>query len=88
MAISGGREPAGRDLVDERLEQVVVLAIDQRDGDIGAPQALDDEQPAEAAPDHHDSSALRRRHGDSFPYSGRVAPSNLSSRRLRSSPPA
>ncbi len=84
----GSREPAGRDLVDERLEQVVVLAIDEGDVDIGAPQALDDEQPAEAAADHHDSSALCRRHGDSFPYSGRVAPSNRSSSRLRSSPPA
>ena len=30
-AMSGGREPGGRDLVEQRLEDVVVAAVDQRD---------------------------------------------------------
>ena len=48
----GRRERAGRDLVDERLEERVVLAVDERHLDRRAAQAADRLQAREAAADH------------------------------------
>ena len=48
-----GRERAGRDLVGERLEEVEVLAVDERHVDVRAAQAAHGEQAAEAAADDH-----------------------------------
>ena len=53
---------AGRDLVEQRLEQVVVRAVDQRHVDVGAPRArARAASAAEAAADDHDRGAGRRR---------------------------
>ena len=49
-----GREGPGGDLVGQRLEEMEVAAVDERDLDRGATQALDGVDPAEApADDHH-----------------------------------
>ena len=48
------RQRARRHLVEQRLEQVVVRAVDQRHVDVGAPQPLRGGKPAEAAADDHD----------------------------------
>ena len=45
-----GEDPR-RDLVEQRLEQVVVGPVDERDVDVGAPQPPGGEEPAEAATD-------------------------------------
>jgi hypothetical protein len=47
-----GRQDPGGDLVEQRLEQVVVGAVHHRDLDVGPLQRLRDVQPAEPAPDH------------------------------------
>ena len=48
------REDAGRHLVEQGLEEVVVGAVDQRDPDRCPPQGLGGEEAAEArADDHH-----------------------------------
>ena len=47
-----GRQDPGRHLVEQRLEQVVVGPVDQRDVDVGAGQRADGVQPAEPAADH------------------------------------
>ncbi len=53
-----GRRQAGRsDLVQQRLEQMVVGAVDERDIDLGAREAAYRLQPAEAAADDQDARA-------------------------------
>jgi hypothetical protein len=51
-------QDAGRDLVEQRLEQVVARAVDEGDLDVGASQRLGGEQAAEAGPD--DDNAVTR----------------------------
>ena len=51
-------DDAGRDLVEHRLEQVVGLAIDQRDVDRRPAERPRREQAAEAPADHHDPVSL------------------------------
>ena len=50
----------GRDLVEQRLEEVVVAAVDQRDVDRPAAEEPGGGQAAEAAADDHDAVAARR----------------------------
>ncbi len=58
-----GRRQAGRrHLVQERLEEVVVLAIDQRDVDGLAPQALRDGKAGKSGPDDNDSRFMTVSH--------------------------
>ena len=52
------RERAGRHLVEERAEEVVVAAIDQRDVDIGLAQRPGGVEPAVAAADDQDAVSL------------------------------
>ena len=53
-----GRQDPGGDLVEQRLEEVVVGALHHRDVDVGASEELRCEQPAEAtADDEHSWSA-------------------------------
>ena len=60
-----GEDP-GRDLVEQRLEEVVVGPVDDRDLDIGAAQRLGGEEAAEAAADdHHAVSPGARRNAHS-----------------------
>ena len=47
-------EDAGRDLVEQRLEEVVARPRDHRHVDVGPSQGLGPEEPAEAGTDHHD----------------------------------
>ena len=65
-------EAGNRDLVQERLEQVVVEPIDEEDVDVDAVERLRGLEPAEAASDNH-HPALPSVHGDikeMGPYSG------------------
>ena len=55
-----GRQRGGGDLVKQRLEQMVVAAIDQRDADRRAGQAKRRLQPAETGTNDHDAMALCR----------------------------
>ena len=55
-------EDARRHLVEERLEQVVVDAVDQRYLDRGAPEELCGEEPTEAGPDDDHAVPAGRRH--------------------------
>ena len=48
------RERTGRDLVGERLEEVEVAPVDERDLDGRTPQLQDGLDPAEATADHDD----------------------------------
>ena len=57
------REDARGHLVEERLEQVVVPPVDQRDVDVGARQQAGGRQAAEAASDHDHPVTRRRAHG-------------------------
>ena len=61
-----GREDAGRHLVEERLEEMVVAAVEQRHLGSCAREQTDRRQPAEATPhDHHPvSGGTGCRHGD------------------------
>ena len=70
-------ERAGRDLVDERLEEKEVLPVDERHLDVGTAEPAGREQPAESAADDDDPF----RHA-------RIAPSSCSSFSFMSSPPA
>ena len=54
----GWRKAARGDLVEERLEQMKVAAIDQRDVDVGATQRLGRGQPAESAANNDDLVAI------------------------------
>src|SRR4051794_11193558 len=49
----------GRDLVAQRLEEVEVAPVDQRDLDRSAPESKDGLQPAETSADHHDAMSVR-----------------------------
>jgi hypothetical protein len=53
-ATSPRRQRPGRDLVGERLEEVEVAPVDQRDVHACSPQAEGSLQAAEAAADDHD----------------------------------
>src|SRR5262249_62409292 len=50
-----GAQDRRRDLIQERLEQVVVLPIDQDDPDIGVPERLRGGQAAETTPHDHEA---------------------------------
>ena len=50
-----GRETGHRHLVEERLEEVIVRAVDQRDVDVGPRERLGGFEPAEAASDDDDA---------------------------------
>jgi hypothetical protein len=70
------REDPGRDLVNERLEQVVRVAIYDRDCDGFAPEPLRGEQPSEARA--HDDDAVSARLCSDAQCGGRMArPSGL-----------
>ena len=58
-----GRERAGRDLVEQRREEVMVAPVDQRDLDVGAAQLADGLQAAEPAADHDDAVRFVVSHG-------------------------
>ena len=45
----------GGDLVEQRLEQVMIRAVDDRQADVGPPQRLRRGQAAEAAAEDHDA---------------------------------
>jgi hypothetical protein len=49
-----GRERPGRDLVGERLEEMEVAAVDERDLDRRTPQLRDRLEPTETSPDDDD----------------------------------
>ncbi len=49
-----GRQRTGRDLVRERLEEMEVPPVDERDVDRSAPELRHRLQPSEPAADHHD----------------------------------
>jgi hypothetical protein len=53
------REYACRHLVEERLEEVVVRPVDQRDVDVALAQEPRGEQAAETAADDHDAVGHR-----------------------------
>ena len=57
-AVARGQR-AGRHLVEQRLEQVVVHPVDERHVDVGAAQLARGGEPAEAAADDHDPAARR-----------------------------
>ena len=60
-AISRGLQRAGRDLVQQRLEQVEVAAIDEGDVDrVLAPQRAGRVEPGEPAADDHDAMAFSK----------------------------
>ena len=61
----GGGERGGRDLIQQRLEQMMVAAVDQRDPHRRAGKAEGGLQPAETGADDHDMVRLfrRARHG-------------------------
>src|SRR5262249_6633827 len=54
----GGREDGGCHLIEQRLKNVVVAAIDQDDLDIGAPQRVCGGDPGKAATDDKNALAL------------------------------
>ncbi len=56
-------EPGGGDLVEERLKQVVVLPIDDRDPREVRRKMLAERQPAETGADHDDMGQFSRRSG-------------------------
>lgn len=56
----GGRQAGSRHLVKQRLEQVVVVAVDDRDIDRTVGQSLRGEQAAEAGADNDDPGARGR----------------------------
>ena len=50
----GRRKTRGRDLIEQRLKQVMIVAVDQRDVERLPGEALGDRQSAEAAADNDD----------------------------------
>ena len=52
------RQACRRDLVEQRLEQVIVVPVDDRDVGVGARERLRGEQPAESCADDDDARAL------------------------------
>ena len=61
----GRRQRRGRDLIEQRLKAVMVLAVDHGDVGIGAPQRLDSLEAAETAADNDHFGTLFR-HGRSW----------------------
>ena len=56
-----GRQGAGRDLVEQRLEEVEVAPVDEREADLGIdPEAARGVQPGEPATDDDDAMRLGR----------------------------
>src|SRR5205085_5215213 len=58
---------SGRDLIVERLKQVVVVAVDEGDVDVGAGEGLDRLDPPESAPDDDHVMTTGRIHPPSIP---------------------
>jgi len=54
----GGGQGRGRDLIQQRLKDVVVAPVDQRDVDVSPREPLGRGEPAEAAADDHHLRAL------------------------------
>ncbi len=75
-----GQDP-GRDLVQQRLEQVVLRAVDEGDRDVAAAQRPGGEEPAEAAADDDDPVSCGAVHVPSS--SGRLSRRDRASRRRR-----
>ena len=50
-AMSAGDKARGRHLIEQRLEQMIIVAVDQRDIDGGAGKRLGGRKPAEAGAD-------------------------------------
>ena len=61
-----GRQDPGRHLVEQRLEEVVVPLVDERDVEVGPSEQPGSRQAAEPAADHDNAVALRCAHGSSF----------------------
>ena len=57
----GGLEEIGRDLVQERLERVVVVLVHEQDVGVGVPELLDRSDPAEPTPQHDDPRPIGHR---------------------------
>jgi hypothetical protein len=53
-----GREPSGRHLVEQRLEEVKITAVDQRHLNRRASQSFGGVEPAEASPEDNHSMHL------------------------------
>ena len=68
------REDAGRHLVEQRLEQVVVPLVDECDVDVGAREQAGGGQAAEPATDDDNAVALRCAHGSSFRWAALASP--------------
>ena len=62
-----GREDAGGHLIEQRLEQVVVPPVDERDVDVGRGEQAGRGQAAEPATDDDNAVPLRWAHDGSFP---------------------
>ena len=75
--LAGGQD-AGRDLVEQRREQVMVVALDERDVDFGPLQLFDREQAREAAADDRHAMAARRR----LPVRSRESSRRVSNRKV------
>ena len=73
------QEP-GRELVEERLEGVVVVGVDQHDVRVGVLELLHRAEPAEAAAEHEDARAVARAHDarSTSRSAGRPARANVS----------
>ena len=52
------RQDPGGDLIEQRLKQVMVGAVDDRDVDVGVGQRLGHAEPPETAADHQDLMTL------------------------------
>ena len=61
-----GRQDAGGHLVEQRLEQVVIALVDERDVEVGRCEQAGGGQAAEAAADHDDAVAQWCAHDGSF----------------------
>ena len=57
----GGLEEVGRDLIQERLERVVVVLVHEQDVGVGVPELLDSADPAEPTPQHDDPRPIGHR---------------------------
>ena len=64
--IAPGRQDAGGHLVEQRLEQVVVPPVDERDVEVGRGEQAGGGQAAEPAADDDNAVALRCAHDGSF----------------------
>ena len=58
----GRLQAGGRDLVEQRLEEVVVAAVDDLDGEVPVAQAVCQRQPPEAGPDDDEAWGEPRAH--------------------------